>query len=93
MSKLIFNPEKDMKELLDYGFKVVTIVDKIKYQYVEMIGKQEIYNVKVDENGIVHYNQYSVYNEVPIVIYKCIKANLFIDEEDLKNGFMDKKSR
>lgn len=66
----------DLKELEKYGFKTITIVGKTKYQLVKIIGNCEIYNIKIGEDNSIHYNQLSVYNELPSVIYDLIKAGL-----------------
>lgn len=66
----------DLKELEKYGFKSITIVDRTKYQFIKMIGNIEIYNVKIDCDNSIRYNQESTYNWIPDVIYDLIQDGL-----------------
>lgn len=66
----------DLKELEKFGFKKYNIGKQVKYEFVKRIGKHEIYNIKIDANKIIHFNQLSVYNELPNIINDLIKADL-----------------
>lgn len=66
----------DLKELEKFGFEQYSIGHKIKYEYKKEIGNHEIYNIKIDENKIIYFNQLSVNNELPSIIYDLIKADL-----------------
>lgn len=66
----------DLKELEKLGFEQYNIVGHIKYKFIKKIGQSEIYNIKIDENRIIHFNQLSVYNELPDIIYDLIQAGL-----------------
>ena len=66
----------DLKELEKFGFKAITIVDKTKYQFTEIIENIEIYNVKIDCDNSIRYNQESTYNFIPNILYDLIKADL-----------------
>ncbi len=79
----------DLKELEKFGFRAITIVDKIKYQFIEIISGKEIYNIKIDEKGILHLNQLAKYNTIPGVIYDLIKADMV----EVKHGSMYKISK
>ena len=68
--------EVDLKELEKFGFKKYIIGHQTKYEYRKKIGNQEIYNIKIDEKRIIHFNQLSVNNELPNIIYDLIQANL-----------------
>lgn len=65
-----------LKELQKFGFIEYSIAGKTKYKFKRIIGKQEIYNIKIDGTRILHYNQCSVYNELPDVLYDLIQAGL-----------------
>lgn len=77
---LKIKPEVDLKELERFGFEQYSIGHQIKYQYKKEIGNHEIYNIKIDENKIIHFNQLSVNNELPNVLYDLIQAGLVIKE-------------
>ena len=66
----------DLKELEKFGFVEHSIVGQIKYEFVFKIGKQEIYNIKIDNKRIIRFNQFSVNNELPSIIYDLIQAGL-----------------
>lgn len=66
----------DLKELEKFGFVQYIIRRKIKYELKKKIGSQEIYNIKIDENRIIHFNHLSVDNELPNVLYDLIRADL-----------------
>ena len=66
----------DLKELEKFGFKEHSIVGKIKYEYIEKIGNHEIFNIKIDNKRVIRFNQFSVNNELPSIIYDLIIANL-----------------
>ena len=66
----------DLKELEKFKFKQYSIGHQIKYEYKKEIGNCEIYNIKIDENRILHFNQLSVHNELPSVLYDLIQAGL-----------------
>lgn len=66
----------NLKDLEKFGFKAITIVDKIMYQLVCIVGNYELYNLKIDVERIIHYNQLSKVNTIPDVIYDLIKADL-----------------
>ena len=81
MSKLIFNPEKDMKELLDYGFK---LNDDEEYELVFEKDNIQVLIIVENEGTVCIQSNAFVIRELG-VLYDLIKANLFIDEEEL-NG-------
>lgn len=79
MSKLIFNPEKDMKVLSDYGFK---LNDDEEYELVFEKDNIQVFIVVESEGTIyVQSNAYVIYELG--VLHDLIKANLIIDEEEL----------
>lgn len=65
-----------LKELEKYGFKAITIVDKTRYQYTEIIGNCEIFNIKIDCDNSIRFNQETTYNWIPGVIYDLIKNHI-----------------
>lgn len=66
----------DLKELEKFGFKQYSIGHQTRYEYKKEIGNHEIYNIKIDENRIMHFNQLSVNNELPNVLYDLIQAGI-----------------
>ena len=44
----------NLKELEKFGFECVNIAGKTKYEFVKTIGKREVYNIKIDDNRIIH---------------------------------------
>lgn len=66
----------DLKELEKFGFVQYSIGHQIKYELKKKIGNHIIYNIKIDENKIIRFNQLSVNNELPNVFYDLIKAGL-----------------
>ena len=66
----------DLKNLEKFGFIEHSIVGQIKYEFIFKIGKQEIYNIKIDNKRIIRFNQFSVNNELPSIIYDLIQAGL-----------------
>lgn len=88
MSKLIFNPEKDMKVLLDYGFK---LNDDEEYELVFEKDNIQVLIIVENEGTVCIQSNAFVIRELG-VLYDLIKANLFIDEEELKDGLVDKES-
>lgn len=85
MSKLIFNPEKDMKELEKYNIKprYDTYTGEIKMYTTPEVMKPltKIYYVDNDHN---HKPYWKFISDDLLLTYKLIKANLIIDEEELK---------
>ena len=77
---LKIKPETDLKELEKFGFEQYNVGHLIKYEYKKEIGKHEIYNIKIDENRIIHINQLSVNNELPDIVYDLIQSGLVIKE-------------
>lgn len=88
MSKLIFNPEKDMKVLLDYGFK---LNDDEEYELVFEKDNIQVLIIVENEGTVCIQSNAFVIRELG-VLYDLIKANLIIDEEELKDGLVDKES-
>ncbi len=94
MSKLIFNPEKDMKELKMYGFKYI---DVSKVQWANSNNNywcKKVYLGDDYDNRVFYLiNEKDRYYHVDScesgvldnTTYDLIKANLIIDEEKLKN--------
>lgn len=72
----------NLKELENFGFKAITMINGFKYQYIEMIGNYEVFNIKIDEKSILHLNQLSKYNRIPSIIYDLIKADMTEVVED-----------
>lgn len=71
MLKIIDNA--DLKELEKYGFKEYILVDKNYYA----LTYRNMNNIKVNtDTRIMHYNQMSVDNFIPNVIYDLIKDGL-----------------
>ena len=66
----------DLNKLEKLGFCQYNIGHRIKYKFKEQIGGHEIYNIKIDEDRIIHFNQLAVNNELPNIIYDLIQANL-----------------
>ena len=101
MSKLIFNPEKDMKELLDYGFEYVESRFGNYYNYYPYEGvsiyirKEDFYNcygILIAPKETLLLNESYGFNRDKQEKYfkrikdKLIKANLIIDEEELNES-------
>lgn len=64
----------DLKELEKFGFKELHYINGIVYGYDE---KHYMWNFRIVENDrIIHFNQLSVENKVPTIIYDLIKADL-----------------
>lgn len=69
----------DLKELEKYGFKNYSLIGKNYYE----INYRNMNNIKVNSNTrLIHYNQMSVNNFIPNIIYDLIKDNLVEKEED-----------
>lgn len=81
MSKLMFNPEKDLKELEKYGFK-----KKYKncYEYIRKIKDIPVYRVYTTPNH--EYIQIEILEPLTIagslqcLLYDLIKADLVVKE-------------
>lgn len=69
-----------LEELEKYGFEKYLLVGKVKYEFKKKLGNNDIYNIKIDDDRVIHYNQMSVYNELPNVIYDLIQAGIVIKE-------------
>ncbi len=69
-----------LEELEKYGFEKYLLVGKVKYELKKKLGNNDIYNIKIDDNRVIHYNQMSVYNELPNVIYDLIQAGIVVKE-------------
>lgn len=82
MSKLIFNPKKDMKELLDYRFKYDDNKGQYKFCERNIDGATYIY-VNIWNGRVTFRQDKGSDTQCLTVLYKLIKANLFIDEEEL----------
>lgn len=72
----------NLKELEKFGFEQHSIAGKIKYAFKKEIGNHEIYNIKIDNKRIIRFNQFSVNNELPSILYDLIKADLVEKVED-----------
>ena len=70
----------DLKELEKYGFEQYLLVGKVKYELKKKIGNNDIYNIKIGDNRVIHYNQMSVFNELPNIIYDLIQAGIVVKE-------------
>ncbi len=80
MSKLIFNPKKDMKELEKYGF---VDVEKINGMCKYYSTQDNLTKIKIGKHdGKVWITGFA--DEELVILYKLIKANLIIEEEELK---------
>ena len=66
----------DLKELEKYGFKPVNYINQRTHQFVTTMADKEINNLIIGEDRVLHYNQMSVHNELPDVIYDLIKDGL-----------------
>ena len=82
--KLIYTG--DFERLKDFGFKKINYVNGNVYKYSEVTGRIELYNIIIGQDKIIHYNQTSVYNYLPsviydLVIYDLIQAELVKKEE------------
>jgi len=66
----------NLKELERFGFEEISIGRGTKYQLKKYIGKCEIYNIKIDTKKIIRFNQLSVNNELPDILYDLIQAGL-----------------
>ena len=64
------------ERLKDFGFKKINYVNGNVYKYSEVTGRIELYNIIIGQDKIIHYNQTSVYNYLPSVIYDLIQAGL-----------------
>ena len=67
-----------LKELEKFGFEQYLLVGKVKYEFKKIIGNNDIYNIKIDDNRVVHYNQMSVYNTLPNIIYDLIQDRIIV---------------
>lgn len=70
--KLIYTG--DFERLKDFGFKGINYVNGNVYKYSEVTGKIELYNIIIGQDKVIHYNQTSVYNCLPSIIYDLIQA-------------------
>lgn len=63
----------DLKELEKFGFKKNNLIDKGHYE----INYRNMNNIKINsDTKLIHYNQMSVDNFIPNIIYDLIKADL-----------------
>ena len=69
----------DLKELENYGFRLVHYVNQDIYALDE---KHENWNFRICEDRIIIFNQLSVDNKLPVVIYDLIKADLVEKVDD-----------
>lgn len=68
--------EIDLKELEKYKFKPVNYINQRTHKFVTIMADKEINAITIGEDRVLHYNQMSVHNELPDVIYDLIKADL-----------------
>lgn len=61
----------DLKELEKFNFKQIDYVNVTVYEY-----KTDFFNYIIGPDKIIHYNQFTVHNELDNIIYDLIKANL-----------------
>lgn len=66
----------DLKELEKFGFEEVNIDNKLRYEFVKNIRGTEMYNIKIDNKRIIHYNIVSTHNELSDTIYDLIEAGV-----------------
>ena len=66
----------DLKELEKFGFTADFIGKNIRYEYNKNIGKNQLYNLKIDNETIIHINILSIYNVLDNVLYNLIQAGL-----------------
>lgn len=69
----------DLKELEKFGFRLVNYINQDIYALDET---HEDWNFRICEDKIIRFNQLSVNNKLPSIIYDLIKADLVekIDE-------------
>ncbi len=80
MSRLIFNPKKNMKKLEKYGF----INDKYNEYYILNVSRFEsgLDGIVIRYEGDVD-NYMSCNSESVLTFYKLIKENLIIDDGEI----------
>ena len=63
----------DLKELEKYGFKEYNLTGKVHYE----INYRNMNNIKINsDTRLIYFNQMSVHNFIPNIIYDLIKADL-----------------
>lgn len=72
----------DLQELETFGFVKYNIGHQVKFKLNKKIGNHEIYNIITGANRIIHFNQLSVNNELPNIIYDLIQAGLVEKAEE-----------
>lgn len=82
MNRLIFNPKYDMKELEKYGFRYDDNKGQYKFFERNIDGATYIY-VKVWNRRVIFRQDKESDTQCLMILYKLIKVNLFIDEEEL----------
>lgn len=84
MSKLIFNPEKYMKELEKYGFEYFSNGCGTYGYTMHLLGDCEYITIVEKDNEFGGQWEREIPSNMPSwLLYKLIKANLIIDEEEL----------
>lgn len=76
--------------MLNYGFeKIKDSYDEVAFEYWNNPQNEDVW---VDSNNKLQIENTKNLDEVVMILYKLIKANLIIDEEELKDGLVDKES-
>lgn len=86
MSKLIFNPEKDMKKLEKYGLFDIEKANSMCSYYSS--NEHDLSGIRIGKHNR-KVRATDLTDAELVILYKLIKANLIIDEEELKNGIVD----
>lgn len=72
----------ELKQLEKYGFKSVNYINQRTHKFVTIMADKEINAITIGEDRVLHYNQMSVHNELPDVIYDLIKDGLVEKVDD-----------
>lgn len=63
----------DLRELEKYGFKEYNLTGKVHYE----INYRNMNNIKINsDTRLIYFNQMSVHNFIPNIIYDLIKADM-----------------
>lgn len=66
----------ELKELEKYGFKRINYINNVVYKHTEYHGKYEDCIITVNKEKVLHFNQMSVNNEIPDILYDLIKDGI-----------------
>lgn len=67
----------NLKELEKFGFKAIQYGNWVCYKY-----EDDYQNIIIGQDRIIHYNHFTVCNELAGVVYDLIKADLIEKVDD-----------